>query len=213
MPVFIDLGSGSTTSVPPNVSADYLKRLQQVDPRRKIIKISSAFGFRRVQQVEQIDPEGIYVDVPEYKRGVNIARVDYELSLLDRFLQSQYNISTDNDRSYVLIHNFPLPVGYRPRSSHIYMRLPSDYPETPLGLTPKTGIYLTTGLTYLERVLGCANDYHAGCRCLDAGTLELMAKYNWAWWCFAKMEAWNPRRDTLIQVFVVLIETLENPRV
>lgn len=211
MPIFIDSQKG-TEYIPPYISADTLKSIKGIPYSRKIIKISSYEGFKKVKKTETVDNEGIYIDVPEYKRGRNILRIDYEMSTLDEVLESRYSLKTDDYRSYIHIVNFDLPIGYFSQQSSLLIKIPFDYPETPPGLNPKNGIYLIKGLNYQGNKLNCTNDYHDGCSHVDSETLRQMSELGWAWWCFAEMKEWNPRTDGLIQIFFILMETLQNPK-
>ena len=211
MPIFIDSQKG-TEYIPPYISADTLKSIKGIPHSRKIIKISGYEGFKKVKKTETVDNEGIYIDVPEYKRGRNILRIDYEMSALDEVLESRYSLATDDYRSYIHIVNFDLPLGYSPTQSSLLIKIPFDYPETPPGLNPKNGIYLIKGLSYQGNKLTCTNDYHDGCSHVDLEKLREMSGLGWAWWCFAEMQEWNPRTDGLIQIFFILMETLQNPK-
>ena len=209
MPYYFDPQSGSE-SIPSNISTDELKRRHGIPSGRDIIKITPDSEYQRTSRVDS--DEGIYVDVPQYKRGVNMARLRNDLINLDEFFGRRYQIHADSAGKHVTVYGLDLPYAYSPNTSNVLIMLPSDYPETPPGIRPSQGVYLTTGLSRHGTRLHCSNDYHENCSCMDSSTLSDMYRKGWAWWCFAKMSDWNPRRDGLVQIFMVLVETLQNPR-
>ncbi len=210
MPIYVNPENGDVREIPSNSSAADLRRQYNIPDGRALARWT-ADG--RIERSEQVNVEGIYVDLPDYKRGVNIHRIDVDILILDKVLfNGRHNIIISNDRSSLFVEGFYLPDGYSPDRSNILMLFPDDYPETPPGLSSRQGIYLTRGLEYNGRRLGCSNDYHSGCSCGDSQMVRTMAEKGWAWWCFARMAHWNPRRDGLLQVFTVLLETLQHPR-
>ncbi len=108
----------------------------------------------------------------------------------------------------MLIKDFYLGPEYEPPTSDILIKIPREYPQVPPGQSTRYGIYLTGGLRRLGRELTCERDeYHWKC----SHNPPEMYKKGWAWWCFAKIDNWDPRKDNLLTVLMILSETLQNP--
>jgi len=186
-----------------------IKGQQGIPEDRDIIQISER-GIERRGDADLTDPQGIYTDVPRYIRGVrNVARMMQEIALLKLMLPDEMNILTDHpEYTFVLWENYTLGSSYDPVRSHVLVNIPDEYPRIPPGLGPKDGIYLVGGLRRNNQPLECGRDqYHWDCYHNPSD----MKEKGWAWWCFADLNSWDPYRDNLLKVAVVLAETLQNP--
>lgn len=201
--------SSEASEVPSYSQVEEIKRRYGIDQNRDLVEVTWE-GLRRMKDSDRTRPGGIYVDVPRYIRGFpNVARMLQEVALLRMLLPDGVNIIADHPHySFILLENFPLGAEYTPSESHVLIRIPPSYPQTPPGLTPTHGIFLTGGLKYRGRSLECGKDqYHWMC---GHNPREMQEK-GWAWWCFARLESWDPYKDNLFKVVVLLSETLANP--
>lgn len=197
-------------AIPNYTSISKLKKIQNIPEDRDIIEVLPS-GVKRKSTLDKTHPQGIYVDVPRYIRGVrNIARMMQEIGLLRILLPDEINIITNHpDYSFVLLENYPLGKKYNPSSSHVLIRIPPEYPQIPPGLSRIYGIYLIGGLKRNGEPLQCRKDqYHWDC----SHNLVSMREKGWAWWCFARLENWDPYKDNLFKITVLLAETLQNPQ-
>jgi len=195
--------------IPDYSSIRDIKIQQNIPGNRDIVEISSQ-GVQRRTDSESTRPGGIYVDVPRYIRGVqNVAIMMQEIAMLKMMLPDEINIiANPPDYTFVLLENYLLGQGYQPSPSNILIKIPPEYPQIPPGLNPTYGIYVVGGLKRNGQALQCVKDqYHWDC----VHNPSEMKQKGWAWWCFARLESWDPYRDNLFKAIVILTETLRNP--
>lgn len=186
-----------------------LKRRFRIPHGRDIIELTER-GVTRRGDSEETQPGGTYIDAPKYIRGVrNVARVMREIALLKMILPEDMNIITDHpEYTYVLIEDLYLGSDYNPSHTHVLIKLPDEYPQIPPGLNTRYGIYITGGLRRNGQPLQCGKDqYHWNC----SHNREQMREKGWAWWCFARFQNWDPHRDDISRIVIMLTETLQNP--
>lgn len=199
-----------TREIPNNVPVETIKRQLNIPESRDVIVVDPNRGPRRLAPNEVLGPDDLITDVPRYIRGApNAARLGIEVAALADALPDHVTIITDQPRySYILISNLPLPPQYAPQETNVLVKLPDQYPAIPPGRSPSSGIFVSGGLVHNGIPMECGrHQYHWLC----GHNPEEMKHKNWAWWCFSKFEDWQPERDSLIKILVVLGETLYRP--
>ncbi len=151
----------------------------------------------------------LYKDLPPYVRGINVARVQAEVILVEKLFGHLFkDIIISNGGKRVFITDFLLPPEYSPRTTNIIINLPDNYPLTPPGISSSVGIYFRANLKRNGRELTCSRDaFHGTC----GHCPERMKVKGWAWWCFARFEGWDPTKDDLVKIILILKDTIENP--
>ena len=195
--------------IPDYTTVREIKERSNIPPGRDVIEYTGS-SVKRLDDTTTTRPGGIYTDVPRYLRGgINPARMRAELALIQELLPDTVTLITDSPHyTYLLLENFPLAPAYHPQHSHILILMPPYYPQTPPGLSTQYGIFVRGGIKRNGQHLQCERDqYHWNC----AHSRDDLRKKDWAWWCFAKLHSWDPHRDNLLTILVILAETLQNP--
>ena len=130
------------------------------------------------------------------------ARVDQEVALLLRWFD---RVDYDHvGRSWVVVHDYPLPAGFNKPSTPVLMLIPADYPQV-----PPDGLFVDKGLNI-------PGHYHQ-----EHGGRNPFGDRDWAWLCaHLAGRGWRPSADvvagdnlvTLLGLYATIFAEMLGPR-